>query len=78
LLKVLQGNQANVWQGRIPTRKGTKMKFRIHYGYLNKETHCYENEDSIVTEGDTIEEIRQIAADEIRKRGAAGIYSEEL
>lgn len=54
------------------------MKFRIHYGWLNKNTNCCENEDSIVIEGDTIEEIRNIAADEVRKRGATGIYSEEL
>ena len=54
------------------------MKFRIHYGYLDEPTNCYKNEDSIVIEGDTIEEIRVIAADEIRKRGATGIYSEKL
>lgn len=54
------------------------MKFRIHYGWLNEATNCYEREDSIVIEGDTIEEVREIAADEIRKRGATGIYSEEL
>lgn len=54
------------------------MKFRIHYGYHNQSTNCYEREDSIIIEGDTIEEIRKTAADEIRKRGAAGIYSEEF
>lgn len=54
------------------------MKFRIHYGFLNKSTNCYENEDSIVIEGDSIEEIRKIAADEILKRGASGLYSEKL
>ena len=54
------------------------MKFRIHYGWLNKETNCYENEDSIVIDGSTIEEVRQLAADEMRKRGAVGLYSEKL
>lgn len=54
------------------------MKFRIHYGWLNTDTNCYENEDSIVIEGETIDDIRKIAAEEIRKRGATGIYSEEL
>lgn len=54
------------------------MKFRIHYGWLNKETNCFENEDSIVIEGDTLDEIRETAAAEIHKRGATGMYSEKL
>lgn len=54
------------------------MKFRIHYGWLNEKTNCFENEDSIVIEGDTIDDVRKTAYDEIRKRGAIGMYSEEL
>lgn len=54
------------------------MKFRIHYGYLDKETGDFRNEDNIIIEGDTIEEIRKTAYAEISKRGAVGIYSEEL
>lgn len=54
------------------------MRFKIYFGYLNKESNCYENEDYIVVEGDTIEEVREIAYKETAKRGATGLYSEEI
>lgn len=55
-----------------------QMRFKIYFGYLNKESNCYENEDYIVVEGDTIEEVREIAYKETAKRGATGLYSEEI
>ena len=45
------------------------MKFRIHDGL---------SEDSIVIEGDTIEELQEIANRETVKRGWKDCWSEEL
>ena len=46
------------------------MKFRIHNGG--------EYEDSLVIEGETIEEIRVIAEKETNKRGWKDCWSEEI
>lgn len=48
------------------------MKFRIH------GENATGNEDSLVIEGDTIEELKVIAAQEIEKRGWVDVWSEEL
>lgn len=48
------------------------MKFRIHYELANGD------EDSIVIEGDTLDDIRQKAGEEVAKRSGQNPWSEEL
>ena len=45
------------------------MEFRIHNG---------EYEDSLIITGETIEEIRKIALEEVEKRGWKNCWSEEI
>ena len=52
------------------------MIFRIHYDLLDKAGAT--QSDSIVLEGDTIEEVRDKANAELKKRGGTDPWSEEL
>tara|TARA_R110000868_G_scaffold401005_1_gene676275 strand:+ start:2184 stop:2333 length:150 start_codon:yes stop_codon:yes gene_type:complete len=48
------------------------MKFKIYYEYTSGE------EDFIIIEGETVEEIRKKADTETSKRGVVGLWSEEI
>jgi hypothetical protein len=52
------------------------MKFIIHYSLKDKLNVM--TEDSFVVEGETIEEIQQRSAAELKKRGGLYPWSEEL
>lgn len=52
------------------------MRFRIHYTITGNNGVDYE--DSIIVNGDTVEEIREKADQELVRRGGFDPWSEEL
>lgn len=51
------------------------MKYRIHFEYFNNKTLIF---DSVDITADTTEKIREIADEEIEKRGGKNPWSEEI
>ena len=52
------------------------MKFTIHFTVSDNEGE--QHEDSVIIEGDTIQECRNQAASEVEKRGGFDAWSEEI
>lgn len=52
------------------------MKFRIHFKVPDVDGQ--QAEDSVVVEGDTVEQIREKADSEVLRRGGIDPWSEEL
>lgn len=52
------------------------MKFKIYFTVTDNEGE--QHNDSIIIEGDTIDEIRKQARIEVDKRGGFDAYSEEI
>lgn len=58
---------------KLGAEQGRGMKFRIHFLHADCET-----EDYFDVRGETVEEIRAKASDELFMRGGIGAWSEEL